>query len=149
MSGPLTVAMIAFVALWQENLENSWPKTSQLTDCRKCQMTIVTSACKWIVNVMYNMLRPHNLYCSCKWEMKLIEFLVFSLFKPGWYMPRKAWVQVNHLHTMAGLTQNSTEWDWLIIKTVCAATFNPPVTSSITVLLWSLHAESPTPPTKT
>jgi len=48
----------------------------------------------------------------------------------------------------AGLTQTSTEWDWLIIKTVCAATSNPSVTSSITVLLWPLHAASPTPPTK-
>ena len=47
------------------------------------------------------------------------------------------------------LTQTSTEWDWLIIKTACVATSNPPVTSSITVLSWPLHAVSPTPPTKT
>jgi len=49
----------------------------------------------------------------------------------------------------AGLMQISTEWDWLIIKTACAATSHPPVTSSITVLSWPLHAVSPTPPTKT
>jgi len=48
----------------------------------------------------------------------------------------------------AGLTQASTEWDCLIIKTVCAVTSNPPFTSSITVLLWPFHAVSPTPPTK-
>ena len=49
----------------------------------------------------------------------------------------------------AGLTQTSKEWDWLIIKTVRADTSNPLVISFITVLLWSLHAVSPTPPTKT
>jgi len=49
----------------------------------------------------------------------------------------------------AGLTQTCTEWDWMIIKTACAATSNPPVTSSITVLLCPLHATSPTPPMKT
>ena len=48
----------------------------------------------------------------------------------------------------ASLTQTSTEWDWLIIKTVCAATSNLPVTSSIIVLLWPRHAVSPIPPTK-
>ena len=41
-----------------------------------------------------------------------------------------------------------TEWLWLLIKTACAETSNPPVTSSITVLFWTLHAVSPTPPTK-
>jgi len=49
----------------------------------------------------------------------------------------------------ADLMQTSTEWDWLTIETVCAATFNLPITCSITVLLWPLHAVSPTPPTKT
>jgi len=41
----------------------------------------------------------------------------------------------------------SAEWLWLLIKTVCE-TSNPPVTSSTTVLFWTLHAVSPTPPTK-
>jgi len=49
----------------------------------------------------------------------------------------------------AGLTLTFTEWDWLKIKTARAVTSSQPVTSSITVLLWPLHAVSPTPPTKT
>jgi len=48
-----------------------------------------------------------------------------------------------------GLTQTSTEWYWLKIKTVYAETSNPPVTSSITVLFWPFHAAWSTPPTKT
>ena len=48
----------------------------------------------------------------------------------------------------AGLTQTCTEWDWLIINTVCAQTSNPLVTSSINTLFWAFHVASPTPPKK-
>jgi len=43
----------------------------------------------------------------------------------------------------ADLTQTCTEWDWLIIKTLCAETSNAPVTSSTTMLFWPPNAASP------
>ena len=45
-------------------------KTSQLTDCRKYQITIVTSVCEWIANVISysdnKLIRSHDLYYSCE-----------------------------------------------------------------------------------
>jgi len=64
----------------------------------------------------------------------------FTNSPPGFNVPCEAWVRLNRLQTEHGrLTQTCTEWDWLIIKTVCAETSNPPVTSSIIVLFWPLR----------
>jgi len=64
-------------------------------------------------------------------------------------MPRKAWVQLNRLRTgHARFKANLHRMGLADNKNCVCGDIQPTVTSSATVLLWPLHAVSPTRPSK-